>query len=312
MTVFANGLEVACVKQSNRILAAFPDVCFTPPENPATPPGTPVPYPSFSFDSDTEKGTGSVKIDGETVTQKNLSRYKKSSGTEAGRAAKKGLVSSNNTGREEAHAWSTNVKMDGEPVSRFGDIGTNNHSSPNGNSPPMTRIGKLGFGGPGIPFCPPGSHDEMILHAAVDDDEIDTSARIRHKRQFRDTGGERFESLAVDHNRSGLGDRSGCNISRPNYDDEGGDHTKNRVWMICRYCGQAREVDHVLDDGTVVEAKSGGIETDQLANNATLVANGTPVAYKVPGGGAGDALSQREQLIAQAGCQVVRVAGWGR
>ena len=37
MTVFANGLEIACKAQSNKVIAAFPDVCFTPPENPATP-----------------------------------------------------------------------------------------------------------------------------------------------------------------------------------------------------------------------------------------------------------------------------------
>ena len=37
--VFANGREVSCKKADGKSICAFPDVCFTPPENPATPPG---------------------------------------------------------------------------------------------------------------------------------------------------------------------------------------------------------------------------------------------------------------------------------
>ena len=147
MTVFANGLEVACKAQNNKVIAAFPDVCFTPPENPATPPGVPVPYPSFGMDSDTAKGTGTVKIGGETITQKNKSYYSKTTGTEAGCAAKKGVITSKNTGKEYAHAWSGNVKAEGEPISRFSDISTNNHASPGGQTPLWVKIGKLKVGG---------------------------------------------------------------------------------------------------------------------------------------------------------------------
>lgn len=142
MTVFANGLEVACKAQSNKVIAAFPDVCFTPPENPATPPGVPVPYPSFGMDSDTDKGTSTVKIGGKTVTQKNKSHYTKTTGTEAGAAAKKGIITSKNTGKEFAVAWSNDVKFDGEPVSRFSDLSTNNHGSNPGNVVPVPKIGK--------------------------------------------------------------------------------------------------------------------------------------------------------------------------
>lgn len=147
MTVFANGLEVACKAQANKVIAAFPDVCFTPPENPATPPGVPVPYPSFGMDSDTEKGTSTVKIGGKTITHKNKSYYTKTSGTEAGCAAKKGVITSKNTGKEYAVAWSSNVKADGEPVSRMTDLSTNNHASPPGNAPPWPKIGELSVGG---------------------------------------------------------------------------------------------------------------------------------------------------------------------
>lgn len=146
MTVYANTLEIACKAQSNKVIAAFPDVCMTPPENPATPPGIPVPYPSFGLDSDTDNGTGTVKIGGETITQKNKSYYTKTSGTEAGAAAKKGVVTSVNTGKEYAVAWSGDVKADGEPVSRFSDLSTNNHASPTGNAPPWPKIGTLKVG----------------------------------------------------------------------------------------------------------------------------------------------------------------------
>lgn len=147
MTVYANGLEVACKAQATKVIAAFPDVCFTPPENPATPPGVPVPYPSFGMDSDTDKGTGTVKIGNKTITHKNKSYYTKTTGTEAGCAAKKGVVTSKNTGKEYAVAWSPNVKADGEPVSRFSDVSTNNHASPPGNAPPWPKIGDLTSGG---------------------------------------------------------------------------------------------------------------------------------------------------------------------
>jgi hypothetical protein len=144
MTVFANGLEVACKAQGNKVIAAFPDVCFTPPQTPATPPGVPVPYPSFGFDSDTDKGTGTVKIGGQTITQKNKSYLTRTTGTEAGCAPKKGIVTSKNTGKEYAVAWSSDVKADGEPVSRMSDFSTNNHASPNANTLTFPKIGKVG------------------------------------------------------------------------------------------------------------------------------------------------------------------------
>jgi hypothetical protein len=162
MTVFANALEVACKAQGNKVIAAFPDVCFTPPENPATPPGVPVPYPSFGFDSDTDNGTGTVKIGGQTITQKNKSYYTRTSGTEAGCAAKKGVITSTNTGKEYAEAWSSDVKADGEPVSRFTDISTNNHASPVGNAPPWPKIATADLKPGQDADCLVGSYDDIV------------------------------------------------------------------------------------------------------------------------------------------------------
>lgn len=140
MTVYANGLEVACKAQANQVIAAFPYVCFTPPQTPATPPGVPVPYPTFGMDSDTTSGTSTVKIGNKTVTQKNKSYYSKCTGNEAGCAPKKNIITSVNRGKEYAHAWSGNVKMDGEPISRFSDISSNDHASPTAGGPPMAKV----------------------------------------------------------------------------------------------------------------------------------------------------------------------------
>jgi len=141
--VFANGLEISGKSVDAKTLGAFPDVCFTPPENPATPPGVPVPYPSFGFASDTDKGTGTVKIGGKTVNIKNQSFLTKTSGTEAGAAAKKGVITSTNTGKEYFNSWSSDVKFDGEPVVRHTDLATNNHASPQANTPPMTHAAQI-------------------------------------------------------------------------------------------------------------------------------------------------------------------------
>jgi hypothetical protein len=185
MTVYANGLEVACKKQSNRIIANFPDVCFTPPENPATPPGVPVPYPSFGLDSDTEKGTGTVFVRGETVTQRNLSYYSRTTGTEAGCAQKKGIISSNNTGKEYANAWSGNVKMDGEPISRFGDIGTHNHSSPATNTRPQPRVG-------GANPAPPPDKCQLTTYADDNCPPGETPHHLVGDAQFHPAGSNDF------------------------------------------------------------------------------------------------------------------------
>lgn len=138
--VFANGLEISGKAVQAQTIAAMPDVCFTPPENPATPPGVPVPYPSFGMGSDTENGTGTVFIGGKTVNIKNKSDESRTSGTEAGCAAKKGVVTSKNTGKKYFNAWSNDVKFDGECVIRFGDLATHNHASPGGNAPPWPEV----------------------------------------------------------------------------------------------------------------------------------------------------------------------------
>lgn len=141
--VYANGMEVSCKAGNGTSPGMFPDVCMTPPENPATPPGVPVPYPNIGKSSDTTEGSRSVQITGKEVMLKNRSYFKKSYGDEAGAAAKKGVVSSVNRGKVYFIAWSMDVKAEGENVVRHLDMTTHNHASPITNGPPTVHVDRL-------------------------------------------------------------------------------------------------------------------------------------------------------------------------
>jgi len=146
--VFANGREISCKKADGKTICAFPDVCFTPPENPATPPGVPVPYPNTAFAKDTTSGSKKVKISGQEVMLKNKSYFKTSTGDEAGSAAKKGVITSTNKGKAYFVSWSPDVKVEGENVVRHLDMTTNNHASPMANeSVPWAHVDSMAVGG---------------------------------------------------------------------------------------------------------------------------------------------------------------------
>ncbi|MBN1508259.1 MAG: DUF4150 domain-containing protein [Sedimentisphaerales bacterium] len=131
--VFANGREVACKAGAGKTICAFPDVCFTPPQTPATPPGVPIPYPNSAFAKDTADGSKTVKISRKEVMLKDKSYFKRSTGDEAGCAAKKGVVTSKITGKVYFKMWSMDVKFEDENVVRHLDTTTNNHNTDPGN-----------------------------------------------------------------------------------------------------------------------------------------------------------------------------------
>src|ERR1044071_1112818 len=112
--VFANGREISCKAADGKTICAMPDVCFPPPQTPATPPGVPIPYPNTGFASDTTEGSKSVMISGKEIMLKRSSYFKTSTGDEAGCAPKKGIVTSKNKGKVYFTAWSMNVKFEGE------------------------------------------------------------------------------------------------------------------------------------------------------------------------------------------------------
>jgi Domain of unknown function (DUF4150) len=135
--VFANGNEVSCKSADSKSICAFPDVCMTPPQTPATPPGVPIPYPNTGMASDCTDGSTSVKSGGQEIMLKNKSCFKQSSGDEAGSAPKKGVVTSQNKGKVYFVSWSMDVKVEGENVVRHLDSTTHNHASTMpGNTPP--------------------------------------------------------------------------------------------------------------------------------------------------------------------------------
>lgn len=141
--VFANGREISCKAADGKAIAAFPDVCFTPPENPTTPPGVPIPYPNTGMAKDTTSGSKKVKISKKEVMLKNKSHFKKSMGDEAGSAAKKGVLTSVNRGKVYFNAWSMDVKFEGENVVRHLDLTTHNHASLPANSPPWSYLDQM-------------------------------------------------------------------------------------------------------------------------------------------------------------------------
>lgn len=113
-------------KTSNGISIAFPDVCKTP--TPAGP--IPIPYPNIAMSKDTDKGTTTVKADGNPVCVKD-SNFKMSTGDEAGSAG--GVVSSKIKGKAEFVNFSFDVKFDGKNVARALDLMLHNDK----NTPPF-------------------------------------------------------------------------------------------------------------------------------------------------------------------------------
>jgi len=142
--VFANGRELNCKKGSGKSICAFPDVCWTPPDKvPPTPTGVPVPYPNTGMASDCSKGSKKVKISGKEVLLKNSSHFKKSMGDEAGVAQLKGMMTMKNRGKIYFQMWSMDVKIEGKNAVRHLDIGTHNHGSQIGNSPPWPFLDEM-------------------------------------------------------------------------------------------------------------------------------------------------------------------------
>lgn len=140
--VYANDMEVSCKQGAGKSVCAFPDVCFTPPQTPATPPGVPIPYPNTGMDGDASDGSSSVKISQQEIMLKNKSYFKQSTGDEAGCAPKKGVVTSTNKGKVYFNAWSMDVKVEGENVVRHLDVTTHNHNPPPGQTPPWPFLAK--------------------------------------------------------------------------------------------------------------------------------------------------------------------------
>lgn len=111
--VYANHMEISCKSGNGKSICAFPDVCYTPPQTPATPTGVPIPYPNTGLASDCTDGSTTVQISGKEIMLKDKSYFKTSSGDEAGSAPLKGVVNTTNKGKVYFTAWSMDVTVEG-------------------------------------------------------------------------------------------------------------------------------------------------------------------------------------------------------
>lgn len=141
--VYANNREISCKAASGKSIAAFPDVCFTPPQTPPMPLGIPIPYPNTGLSKDTTKGTRTIRITRKEVMLKNKSYYKTSYGDEPGRAPKKGIITSKIKGKMYFTSWSMDVKFEGKNVVRHMDLTTHNHGSFPGNTPTWPYLDQM-------------------------------------------------------------------------------------------------------------------------------------------------------------------------
>lgn len=126
--VYANGREVLGKAGSGKVIAAFPDVCLSPPSPPAGP--VPIPYPVSSKDEDTVDGSKSVKAGGKEVVLSDKSSLKKCTGDEpATKSLGQGTVSHTLKGKVHAIAFSMDVIVEGEGVVRHLDPTTSNQDN---------------------------------------------------------------------------------------------------------------------------------------------------------------------------------------
>jgi hypothetical protein len=133
--VFANGMEVVHQAGDSKVIAAFPDVCLSPPPPPAGP--VPVPYPNTSKAADLKEGSKTVVIGGKPAGLKD-SHYKTSPlGDEAATRNFGGSVVTHViTGKTQFASHSMDVTFEGKAVVRHLDLTGSNAASPPESTPP--------------------------------------------------------------------------------------------------------------------------------------------------------------------------------
>jgi hypothetical protein len=173
--VYANNMEVSCKAADGKTICAMPDVCMTPPQTPATPPGVPIPYPNTGMASDCSDGSSTVKVSGQEVMLKNKSYFKKSTGDEAGSAPMKGVITASTTGKVYFVVWSMDVQIEGENVVRHLDMTTGNHACPTPNAAaPFTYAQRMAMGH--LLKCD-GDKERVVQECQVDPDNPDDAGK---------------------------------------------------------------------------------------------------------------------------------------
>lgn len=193
--VFANGREISCKAADGKSIAAFPDVCFTPPQTPATPPGVPTPYPNTAMAKDTAGGSKKVKISKKPVMLKNKSYFKKSTGDEAGSAPKKGVITSKTRGKVYFNAWSMDVKVEGKNVVRHLDLTTHNHASPPGNTPPWPYVDAVAMAGQAAQKPRKGNLKVKVVDRCTGDEVEGVRVGVDQSKSTNKSGEVKFTDL---------------------------------------------------------------------------------------------------------------------
>lgn len=144
--VYANKNAVAAKAGLGKVIAAFPDVCMSPPAPPAGP--VPIPYPNTSFARDLKAGSKTVMVGGKPLALQDQSYYKSSPlGNEAAtRSFGASVVTHQITGETYFAAWSMDVKVQGKNVCRHLDLTTSNHASQPGATPPNPNAEAMDMG----------------------------------------------------------------------------------------------------------------------------------------------------------------------
>jgi len=277
--VYANNMEVSCKAAAGKSICAFPDVCMTPPQTPATPPGVPIPYPNTGISSDTSDGSTSVKISDQEVMLKNKSFYKKSTGDEAGAAPMKGVVTHKNTGKVFFNMWSMNIVVEGENVVRHLDLTTHNHgSAPANESIPWPHTAKQS-----IVIEGPCQHPEVYREPAES-----TPGNPGAKQAAEKHASDRDASLQDCFDKEAAGNVAGAAASLNSAIGHDGNHVgkafeakvseemnamDGSVVIKCAACHIViTEFDVVTSDGVIKECKASvrGVSQSQLALQKSL------------------------------------------
>jgi hypothetical protein len=236
--VYADGDEIACKAGDGKVIAAFPDVCLSPPSPPAGP--VPVPYPDTSFSKDMQNGSKTVMIKGKEVMLKDKSFYKTSPlGDEAAtNGLGAGVITHVITGKTYFVAWSMDVIFEGENVDRHSDLTTSNHASPTSNQAVAGNQGATAS----VQKCPP--HEWVVTSQKTPEkakeDNANEAARLRAKggaRDIRQAETLEFANKAIDTNMATMKIQA-CEVK-----------------IKCDACGEEGEID-ILGDEQVAESQS--------------------------------------------------------
>jgi Domain of unknown function (DUF4150) len=146
VTVYANTREISGKATPNKTIAAFPDVCLSPPSPPAGP--IPLPYPITGVASNTTDGTSSVYIRGKEAGKKNGVKYSKVDGNQpATNSFGAGVITHKITGPLKFAAYSFDVFLEKGGAERFMDMTTQNHTNQGNTSPGVDTAGQSTGGG---------------------------------------------------------------------------------------------------------------------------------------------------------------------